>query len=254
MTSLNETVCPACGAGPGTLSIISRLVANPLGSHSLAGAQLKVSARRRPVLTCSRCPLRHVGEYDPDGRHATFPTPRAATMTPMPILQPGPRDLILAARGTGRIYPKGHYAQIRAAELTPAPQHVADAFAIEAGATVIRRERVHYVGAIALSVSTSWFDGVLAQSCPMLLERERIVEGTASYIAARWPTQAVARGRDVLAVIAADESTAALLDVPIGLPVQLVTTYWFDAADGVVEFGESISTENGITYDYAITP
>lgn len=63
--------CPACGAGPGVLSIVERLVASPLGSFSLAGAGLKVSARWRPVLVCAECGWEDVGVFD--GRHALFP-------------------------------------------------------------------------------------------------------------------------------------------------------------------------------------
>lgn len=64
--------CPRC-ASTGTLTVTDRLVAKPVGTFSLAGHQPKVSARRRPELACSECGLRRLGEYDPDGRHVTFP-------------------------------------------------------------------------------------------------------------------------------------------------------------------------------------
>lgn len=67
---LDTTPCPNCEA-TGTLAIDVKLVANPLGSHSLAGAQLKVSARERPVLSCSACDFELAGEFD--GQHAVFP-------------------------------------------------------------------------------------------------------------------------------------------------------------------------------------
>lgn len=69
--------CPSCGAEPGCLSITETLVARPLGSWSLAGAQLKTSARSQPVLTCSACPLRVTGTFD--GSHVVFPSPAAST-------------------------------------------------------------------------------------------------------------------------------------------------------------------------------
>lgn len=63
--------CPRCRADPGCLGITDRLQARPLGSFSVAGAQLKVSARSVPVLRCSACGLELVGEYTGDG-HAAF--------------------------------------------------------------------------------------------------------------------------------------------------------------------------------------
>lgn len=71
---LDTTPCPDCEA-TGTLTINIKLVASPLGSHSLAGAQVKVSARERPVLSCttSSCDFELVGEVD--GQHAVFPSP-----------------------------------------------------------------------------------------------------------------------------------------------------------------------------------
>lgn len=46
--------CPQCEA-VGTLSVEWRLVARPIGSHSLAGAQVKLSAQNTPHLVCSEC-------------------------------------------------------------------------------------------------------------------------------------------------------------------------------------------------------
>ena len=66
-----RTNCPNCGEA-GTLSIDERLVANEIGTFSLSGAQIKVTARGRPVLTCSSCPFALVGNYDEDGKHVTF--------------------------------------------------------------------------------------------------------------------------------------------------------------------------------------
>lgn len=72
MARIDTTRCPACNAGPGTLSIRQRLIAHALGSHSLSGNQMKVSATCCPVLTCSACGLHHVGHFDSD-QYAVFP-------------------------------------------------------------------------------------------------------------------------------------------------------------------------------------
>lgn len=65
-----EPRCPQCGAGPDAVSLTVRLWAQPLGSFSLAGQQMKVSARERPVFSCTACDLCLVGEFEDD--HAVF--------------------------------------------------------------------------------------------------------------------------------------------------------------------------------------
>lgn len=46
-----EQTCPSCGA-VGSLSLDMQLVAKPVGSFSLAGNAVKVSAQMLPVLYC----------------------------------------------------------------------------------------------------------------------------------------------------------------------------------------------------------
>ena len=52
--------CPRCSA-QGTVSIRPALRAKPIGSFSLAGAQMKVSAHSGVVAGCSSCGLRAFG-------------------------------------------------------------------------------------------------------------------------------------------------------------------------------------------------
>lgn len=52
MSKIAQARCPGCQT-QGTLSITMKLVAKPLGSFSLAGAQMKVPVRELPVLQCS---------------------------------------------------------------------------------------------------------------------------------------------------------------------------------------------------------
>lgn len=73
MPTVEESRCPSCGE-PGTLSLGSALVAKPIGTFSLAGAGMKVSAVLRPTLSCSACGLHRTGLLDPDGKHVWFPT------------------------------------------------------------------------------------------------------------------------------------------------------------------------------------
>jgi hypothetical protein len=71
VATATESPCPRCGA-IGTLDIVVRLVVAPIGEFSLSGVMMKFPARQLPVLTCSGCGLDHVGQWDPDGRHALF--------------------------------------------------------------------------------------------------------------------------------------------------------------------------------------
>lgn len=76
MTDVEHTACPRCGAAPGALTLTRSMVAKPLGTYSLSGNQMKVSARDgSPVLDCSFCDLHVVGEFEPDGKHVVFPQP-----------------------------------------------------------------------------------------------------------------------------------------------------------------------------------
>ena len=72
---VNDAACPSCLAPPGCLTIDIEMVAKPLGTFSIAGAQMKVTAAMLPVLNCTACGLRIVGRYDADGRHVEFPAP-----------------------------------------------------------------------------------------------------------------------------------------------------------------------------------
>lgn len=53
MADVKTTPCPACGEV--ALRIETRLEARPIGSFSLAGAQLKSSAKEVPWLVCGAC-------------------------------------------------------------------------------------------------------------------------------------------------------------------------------------------------------
>jgi hypothetical protein len=51
-TDLSTVTCPDCGV-TGSIELTTRLVAKPIGTFSLAGAQMKVSAVETPVLACT---------------------------------------------------------------------------------------------------------------------------------------------------------------------------------------------------------
>ena len=65
MGDFNSKPCPACGQHKVIISI--ELKASPLGTHSLSGSQMKVSASEVPVLNCGACDLMLEGEIRDDG-------------------------------------------------------------------------------------------------------------------------------------------------------------------------------------------
>jgi DNA-binding GntR family transcriptional regulator len=162
------------------------------------------------------------------------------------------KDRVLAIRRTGRIYPPDQHAVIKAAELVLAPAQVADALGLATGSLVIRRHRVTYRGDEAISASVSWFDGELAEIAPLLLEPERIRQGTAGYITEK-TGRVSATGRDQNAASAAGAQDSADLGVAEGSPVHRGRNWIYDADGGVIEYGESVSVaDRWISYDYEI--
>lgn len=68
-----DVKCPKCGEF-GTLQITTKVAASSIGTFSLSGNQMKFSAREVPLLYCDSewCDFKLLGEWDADGRHATF--------------------------------------------------------------------------------------------------------------------------------------------------------------------------------------
>lgn len=153
------------------------------------------------------------------------------------------RDRTMSVLLTGRIYPDGHYAKIVAAELVDAPEWVADSLGITSG-PVIRRQRTTYDAAgKPLSVSVSWFDGSLADVAPLLLQRERILEGTARYIENCTGRTRSRKEKILLRAGAATDEEAHQLQVPEGSPVLRGRNWYWDTEGDVIEYGESAAGE-----------
>jgi hypothetical protein len=56
-------ICPKCQE-ENTITIWAGLVARPIGTFSLAGAQMKVSAHRTVIAECSSCGLSVMGHLE----------------------------------------------------------------------------------------------------------------------------------------------------------------------------------------------
>lgn len=82
------------------------------------------------------------------------------------------------------MYGAGESIEFLSVELADGPEHVTEALQLAAGSRLIRRARlIRGSSGRPIELSTSWFDGTLAESAPGLLKPERLVGGTAKYIA-----------------------------------------------------------------------
>jgi DNA-binding GntR family transcriptional regulator len=83
---------------------------------------------------------------------------------------------------TGRIYLADEYSRLLVAEMIPATEITAQALGVEPEAPVMHRRRVTVTSGVPMEVSSSYFDGALAEQCPLILGDERIPQGTAQYV------------------------------------------------------------------------
>ena len=153
----------------------------------------------------------------------------------------------------GKIYAANERAEIRVAELVPAPEEVANALGVSAGTNVIRRQRVTFRDDVPSSASTSWFSGDLADTAPLLLEAKRLPQGTPKYIEEQ-AGLAPAAGKDQLRADIASEEDSEALGIPLGSPVLRKQNWVLSAEGDVIEFGQSVSVaRRWATYNYEIS-
>jgi DNA-binding GntR family transcriptional regulator len=111
---------------------------------------------------------------------------------------------------------------------------------------------VTYQSQVAVSASTSWFDGSLAGTAPLLLSTQRLVQGTAKYLE-ELGRGAVVTGRDHIYARPATELDASELGVAPGTAILHGENWFFDADGVVIEFGEYVTTgDRGRTYTYRL--
>ena len=152
-----------------------------------------------------------------------------------------PRALERYARGQalGTMYAAGESVEFLSVGTIPAPQHVMEALQLPEGSTAIRRARRLSSHDGPIELSTSWFDGRLAETCPGLLVGERLLGGTGAYIGeqtGRIPT--IGQDRVAARLATADECELLALAAPAA-----VLTYWMtvlDDRDQPLQFDEAV--------------
>lgn len=151
------------------------------------------------------------------------------------------------AHVTGKIYGGTRRATITSAEVIEADEDIARMMGLKVGDKVVRRERITWPNVPdpvkPLSVSISYHDASLLERVPMLVQTQRIPQGTPRYIEQN--TGYV--GRDVVDMVSARAATpeeAKALQLPEGSPVLVMRTT-LTAQDGfVVEYGVCVTPPN----------
>ena len=162
-----------------------------------------------------------------------------------------PRERYQRARDQGKIYPPDEYAVIVAAELVSlAPEHVVEALRLREGSSAIRRRRITNNADGPVEVSTSWFDGALADAARRLIERERIREGTLAYVEAVTGRRGeYARDRVSARYATAEEAVELALSQGTSAPVLTVEHILCDQQDRPLEFAEAVYPPGRWTYE-----
>lgn len=90
---------------------------------------------------------------------------------------------LIARASSGRVYPPGQYAAFTFCGTDVPPDEVAEALNLGDGeAAIVRRRQRCDASGFVLSKSESWYHPRHAQKAPLLLEPQRIIEGSFMYL------------------------------------------------------------------------
>lgn len=206
----------------------SRIVSGELGPGDQVPSVREIAETWHIAKATAERVLRLLRE---EGLITTRPGARPVVNTEAPIYRSAD-DRRRQVQRTGRIYAPDEYAKILSAEQVPAPADVARALDLEPGAPVVRRERATFRidEPTPRSTSTSWFTGDVGQQAPLLLVRERILQGTTRYVVeCTGRTLADLPRHDVLARLASMQETQQFGLEPPAAVLETRHTAW-DAA------------------------
>ncbi|MFI6450812.1 GntR family transcriptional regulator [Streptosporangium amethystogenes] len=161
--------------------------------------------------------------------------PGVGTLARLPKKVTAGSDRLRMLRATGSGYRPGERAEMLSAGIVPAPEEIADALEVEAGASVVRRRRAYHDDRGAVVVSTSWLPGELGEVAPELLIAEPLPQMTFGLVEERTGRRAVRR-RDVVAIKPVPGDIAPMLGVEKGLPTLTMTNLYWDQHGDVTEY------------------
>ena len=177
-------------------------------------------------------------------------------------LHPTSRDRVERSYDMDQVYDDQHYAVIAHADLVPAPGYLGVIFygkdhtglvlnECEEALLVQRVRVVHNISSkFPVSVSVSWFRGAMAKQCPKLMERERIPQGTPSYMKECTGT-VIASITESLSASYASETESRFLELQRETPVMRKRSHMYNADDLLIEYSESsILPDRWSIYNY----
>lgn len=160
-------------------------------------------------------------------------------------------DRLMRTSRTASVLAEGETARVLAAELVVPPLYVAEAFDIEPGDQVCRREYVTGKGQQRLMLAVDWYPATLAAAVPALLSTAPGKAGRILADIAEATGRTVSSGRDAVKARAADEREASRLGLKMGAPVLAGAHAWSDDT-GLIVYGEWVIPEGidvGWTYE-----
>jgi DNA-binding GntR family transcriptional regulator len=144
------------------------------------------------------------------------------------------------AADLGGMYGAAESVHFVATEITTAPEHVAQSLQLEPGSRVIRRARLlRAASGRSIELSTSWFDATLADAAPGLLIPERLVGGTAKYLAGVTGRKA-SYARDKVASRLAEPDERELLGLADPSAVLVYAVVIFAAKDEPIQCDDAV--------------
>ncbi len=186
----------------------------------------------RPTATKALEALRMEGLVGSRQGASTFVLPRSE-------VNRRPRERYARSRQTGRIYGPGEHARILVAELVDAPEQVRQVLGLASGSRVVRRTRLILQEEDPVELSTSWFSEQDGEAAPLLLERERIRQGTVGYLESVTGRRA-RTASDRISARSASDWEAEQLGVAAGSPVLTVQHVVLDGRHKPLEFAEAV--------------
>jgi DNA-binding GntR family transcriptional regulator len=172
-----------------------------------------------------------------------------------PGAAPRARERYRMAADGSSMYGLAETVEFLATEFDSAPPHVAEALQVHEGARVVRRARsLRKADGRVIELSTSWFAGELAVAAPKLLEPERLIGGTARYLAEVTGRQ-VAYGRDQVASRLATPEEVRLLHLEEPAAVLIYRFTVFDNRDLPLQTDDSTYPPDQWTFrqEYPLT-
>lgn len=161
------------------------------------------------------------------------------------------QDRLMRASRTASVLAEGETTRVLAAELVVPPLYVAEAFDIEPGDQVCRREYVTGKGPQRLMLAVDWYPAALAAAVPSLLSTAPGKAGRVLTDITEATGRTVNSGRDAVKARTADEREASRLAIKLGAPVLAGAHAWSDD-QGLIVYGEWVLPEGldvGWSYD-----